>query len=140
MFFLAAPAWSRHGSYTQTGRVDGNCTGRQTECGVTDRVNLALLDRVSSFMDTNLFDIKFARICKHPKVTDCPSRACNRTSASSPWDVQADRKVEFFGDRPPVGGGCRTLPFSGVQLANRALHGQCGGLCSRRGKGGHWRA
>ncbi len=46
-------------------------------------------------MDTNLLDIKFARIGARLKVADRPSRR-SRTSAAVSLDVQADRKGEFF--------------------------------------------
>jgi len=46
-------------------------------------------------MDTNLLDIKFARIGARLKVADRPARR-NRTSGVISLDVQADRKGEFF--------------------------------------------
>ena len=46
-------------------------------------------------MDTNLLDIKFARIGARLKIADRPSRR-NRTSSVISLDVQADRKGEFF--------------------------------------------
>jgi hypothetical protein len=46
-------------------------------------------------MDTNLLDIKFARIGARLKVADRPSRR-RRTSGVISLDVQADRKGEFF--------------------------------------------
>ena len=46
-------------------------------------------------MDTNLLDIKFARIGARLKVADRPSRR-NRTTGVVSLDVQADRKGEFF--------------------------------------------
>jgi hypothetical protein len=46
-------------------------------------------------MDTNLLDIKFARIGARLKVADRPSRR-SRTSGVVSLDVQADRKGEFF--------------------------------------------
>src|SRR5438067_9390685 len=52
-------------------------------------------DRVSSLMDTNLLDSKFARIGARLKVADRPSRR-NRTAGVISLDVQADRKGEFF--------------------------------------------
>jgi hypothetical protein len=44
-------------------------------------------------MDTNLLDIKFARIGARLKITDRPTR---RMSSVISLDVQADRKGEFF--------------------------------------------
>src|SRR5438046_659037 len=46
-------------------------------------------------MDTNLLDIKFARIGARLKVADRPSRR-TRTPGVISLDVQADRKGEFF--------------------------------------------
>jgi hypothetical protein len=46
-------------------------------------------------MDTNLLDIKFARIGARLKVADRPTRR-SRTSGVISLDVQADRKGEFF--------------------------------------------
>ena len=46
-------------------------------------------------MDTNLLDIKFARIGARLKVADRPSRR-SRTAGVISLDVQADRKGEFF--------------------------------------------
>src|SRR5437870_9452182 len=46
-------------------------------------------------MDTNLLDIKFARIGARLKVVDRPARR-SRTSGVISLDVQADRKGEFF--------------------------------------------
>ncbi len=46
-------------------------------------------------MDTNLLDIKFARIGARLKVSDRPSRR-SRTSGVVSLDVQTDRKGEFF--------------------------------------------
>src|SRR5436190_1380365 len=46
-------------------------------------------------MDTNLLDIKFARIGARLKIADRPSRR-NRTAGVISLDVQADRKGEFF--------------------------------------------
>ena len=46
-------------------------------------------------MDTNLLDIKFARIGARLKVADRPPRR-SRTSGVISLDVQADRKGEFF--------------------------------------------
>jgi hypothetical protein len=46
-------------------------------------------------MNTNLLDIKFARIGARLKVADRPTRR-NRTSGVISLDVQADRKGEFF--------------------------------------------
>ena len=46
-------------------------------------------------MDTNLLDIKFARIGARLKVADRPARR-SRTSGVISLDVQADRKGEFF--------------------------------------------
>ena len=46
-------------------------------------------------MDTNLLDIKLARIGARLKVADRPSRR-SRTSGVISLDVQADRKGEFF--------------------------------------------
>jgi hypothetical protein len=46
-------------------------------------------------MDTNLLDIKFARIGARLKVADRPTRR-NRTAGVISLDVQADRKGEFF--------------------------------------------
>ena len=46
-------------------------------------------------MDTNLLDIKFARIGARLKVADRPSRR-TRTAGVISLDVQADRKGEFF--------------------------------------------
>ena len=50
---------------------------------------------VHPFMDTNLLDIKFARIGARLKVADRPARR-NRTPGVISLDVQADRKGEFF--------------------------------------------
>src|ERR1700674_5340304 len=46
-------------------------------------------------MDTNLLDIKFARMGARLKVADRPARR-NRTTGVIALDVQADRKGEFF--------------------------------------------
>lgn len=46
-------------------------------------------------MDTNLLDLKFARIGARLKVADRPSRR-SRTSGPISLDVQTDRKGEFF--------------------------------------------
>lgn len=46
-------------------------------------------------MDTNLLDLKFARIGARLKVADRPARR-PRTSGPISFDVQADRKGEFF--------------------------------------------
>jgi hypothetical protein len=46
-------------------------------------------------MDTNLLDIKFARIGARLKVTDRPSRR-SRTAGVISLDVQTDRKGDFF--------------------------------------------
>lgn len=46
-------------------------------------------------MDTNLLDIKFARIGARLKIADRPSRRIRMSSVVS-LDVQADRKGEFF--------------------------------------------
>src|SRR5438046_2466388 len=46
-------------------------------------------------MDTNLLDIKFARIGARLKVADRPSRRTRMAGVIS-LDVQADRKGEFF--------------------------------------------
>src|SRR5437870_8634924 len=46
-------------------------------------------------MDTNLLDIKFARIGARLKVVDRPARR-SRTSGVLALDVQTDRKGEFF--------------------------------------------
>ena len=52
-------------------------------------------------MDTNLLDIKFARIGARLKVTDRPTRR-SRTAGVISLDVQTDRKGEFFEiARPP---------------------------------------
>jgi hypothetical protein len=51
-------------------------------------------------MDTNLLDIKFARIGARLKVAGRPARRA-RASGSITLDVQADRKGEFFRDCPP---------------------------------------
>jgi hypothetical protein len=53
-------------------------------------------------MDTNLLDIKFARIGARLKVADRPSRR-SRTSGVISLDVQADRKGEFFEIVRPAG-------------------------------------
>src|ERR1035438_8049061 len=50
---------------------------------------------VLHFMDTNLLDIKFARIGARLKVADRPSRRTRSPGVFS-LDVQADRKGEFF--------------------------------------------
>src|SRR6059036_3967482 len=47
------------------------------------------------FMNTNLLDIKFARIGARLKIADRPARR-SRTSGVISLDVQADRKGEFF--------------------------------------------
>jgi len=54
-----------------------------------------LLPRVLLLMDTNLLDIKFARIGARLKVADRPSRR-NRTPGVISLDVQTDHKGEFF--------------------------------------------
>jgi hypothetical protein len=46
-------------------------------------------------MDTNLLDIKFARIGARLKVADRPARR-SRTTGVIALDVQADRKGEIF--------------------------------------------
>src|SRR5437867_9641094 len=46
-------------------------------------------------MDTNLLDMKFARIGARLKIADRPSRR-TRVAAVISLDVQADRKGEFF--------------------------------------------
>lgn len=46
-------------------------------------------------MDTNLLDIKFARMGARLKIADRPARR-NRTEGVISLDVQADRKGEFF--------------------------------------------
>ena len=46
-------------------------------------------------MDTNLLDIKFARIGARLKVADRPTRR-SRTAGVISLDVQTDRKGEFF--------------------------------------------
>ncbi len=46
-------------------------------------------------MDTNLLDIKFARMGARLKIADRPARR-NRTAGVVSLDVQADRKGEFF--------------------------------------------
>jgi hypothetical protein len=46
-------------------------------------------------MNTNLLDIKFARIGTRLKVADRPARR-NRTAGAITLDVQVDRKGEFF--------------------------------------------
>lgn len=46
-------------------------------------------------MDTNLLDIKFARMGARLKITDRPSRR-NRSAGVIALDVQADRMGEFF--------------------------------------------
>ena len=46
-------------------------------------------------MDTNLLDIKFARMGARLKIADRPARR-NRTTGVIALDVQADRKREFF--------------------------------------------
>ena len=53
-------------------------------------------------MDTNLLDIKFARIGARLKVADRPSH--RRTSGAISLDVQADRKGEFFEIARPAAG------------------------------------
>jgi hypothetical protein len=55
--------------------------------------NLSSRDRVLSFMNKNLLDIKFARIGARLKIVD---RLTRRTSGVVSLDVQADRKGEFF--------------------------------------------
>src|SRR5881397_1631025 len=57
--------------------------------------NHLFFSRVPFIMDTNLLDIKFARIGARLKVADRPSRR-NRTAGVISLDVQADRKGEFF--------------------------------------------
>ena len=56
--------------------------------------NLPGSARVLSRMNTNLLDIKFARIGARLKVADMPSR--RRTSGVISLDVRSDRKGEFF--------------------------------------------
>jgi hypothetical protein len=64
---------------------------------ITDRTaaNPLHTKRVFPFMDTNLLDIKFARMGARLKVADRPARR-NRTAGVIALDVQADRKGEFF--------------------------------------------
>src|SRR6266851_3821174 len=47
-------------------------------------------------MDTNLLDIKFARIGARLKVANRPSRRFRTSAGLVSLDVQADRKGEFF--------------------------------------------
>jgi hypothetical protein len=61
----------------------------------TELVNHSHSFRVLSCMDTNLLDIKFARIGARLKIADRPVRRI-RTSGPISLDVQADRKGEFF--------------------------------------------
>jgi hypothetical protein len=53
--------------------------------------NLSSRDRVFPFMNTNLLDIKFARIGARLKITDRPSRR-SRTAGVISLDVQSDQK------------------------------------------------
>src|SRR4051794_24859799 len=59
------------------------------------RCEPALRQRCLPSMNTNLLDVKFARIGARLKVADRPSRR-SRTSGVISLDVQADRKGEFF--------------------------------------------
>jgi hypothetical protein len=70
-------------------------------------------------MDTNLLDIKFARIGARLKVADSPSRR-NRTAGAISLDVQADRKGEFFEIVRPVGADVEVAVLD-VQPADRHL-------------------
>ena len=53
------------------------------------------LPRVLLLMDTNLLDLKFARIGARLKITDRPVRR-SRTTGPISLDIQADRNGEFF--------------------------------------------
>jgi hypothetical protein len=70
-------------------------------------------------MDTNLLDIKFARIGARLKVADRPSRR-SRTSGVISLDVQADRKGEFFEIVRPAGAEAEVAVLD-VQPADRHL-------------------
>jgi hypothetical protein len=59
----------------------------------TEMVNLSHFDRVSSLMNTNLLDIKFARIGARLRVVDRPT---HRGLGVVSLDVRSDRKGEFF--------------------------------------------
>ncbi len=65
------------------------------------------LTGVCSVMDTNLLDLKFARIGARLRVADRPSRRMRRSGPRSVMefllDVQSDRRGEFFEIvRPPA--------------------------------------
>lgn len=70
-------------------------------------------------MDTNLLDLKFARIGARLKIADRPARR-PRTSGTISFDIQADRKGEFFEivRRPGVDAEIAVLD---VQPADRHL-------------------
>jgi hypothetical protein len=70
-------------------------------------------------MDTNLLDIKFARIGARLKVADRPSRR-SRTAGVVSLDVQADRKGEFFEIVRPAGTEAEVAVLD-VQPADRHL-------------------
>src|SRR5438067_13400483 len=76
-------------------------------------------DRVSSLMDTNLLDAKFARIGARLKVADRPARR-SRTAGVISLDVQADRKGEFFEIVRPAGSDVGVAVLD-VQPADRHL-------------------
>jgi hypothetical protein len=75
--------------------------------------------RVSSLMDTNLLDAKFARIGARLKVADRPSLR-SRTSGVVSLDVRADRTGEFFEIVRPPGAEVAVLD---VQPAGRRRAG-----------------
>ncbi len=81
--------------------------------------NLSSQDRVFPCMDTNLLDIKFARIGARLKVADRPSRR-SRTSGVISLDVQTDRKGEFFEIVRPLGTEAE-IAILDVQSADRHL-------------------
>jgi hypothetical protein len=70
-------------------------------------------------MDTNLLDIKFARIGARLKVADRPSRR-SRTSGVISLDVRADGKGEFFEIFRPPGSEAEVAVLD-VQPADRHL-------------------
>ena len=76
-------------------------------------------NRVLPFMDTNLLDIKFARIGARLKVADRPSWR-SRTSGVISLDVQADRRGEFFEIVRPAGSEAEVAVLD-VQPADRHL-------------------
>src|ERR1051325_5249266 len=70
-------------------------------------------------MDTNLLDIKFARIGARLKVADRPTRR-SRTASAISMDVQADHKGEFFEIVRPPGADAHVAVLD-LQPADRHL-------------------